>query len=91
MFKNLFLAIALFGSGFCAAGLVFSGYLAGGEAWADPYSCIRTGLKADGMTGNIPDPAFMILYKTPHCLKAAGYKVAGARVLGSEVSVMYQK
>jgi hypothetical protein len=65
--------------------------LGGGAAWADQYSCIRTSLKAQSMTGNVPDPTFIITYEIPRCLRADGYRVGGMRMYRGAVGVIYRK
>lgn len=57
----------------------------------DPYACIRTALTARGMSGNVPQPSFMITYAVPSCLKSNGYKVSNVNMRSGEVAVTYKK
>lgn len=57
----------------------------------DPYACIRQGLAARGMSGNIPAPYFKVTYSIPSCFKSAGYKVSKVYMYGGEVTVAYTK
>ncbi len=59
------------------------------EARADDYSCIRTDLDAQGMTGNIPDPEFTITYDVPSCYRNNGYSVQRVYMYGDQVAVHY--
>ena len=61
------------------------------ESRADQYSCIRTDLDAQGMTGNIPDPEFTITYNVPNCYKTNGYTVQRVYMYGDQVAVHYAK
>ena len=79
-----------------AAGVVLAlgGVSAGAwipDANADQYSCIRTDLNAKGMSGNIPDPAFTIIYDVPECYAKAGYVVDKVSMRGDQVAVHYKK
>ena len=56
---------------------------------ADQYSCIRTDLDAQGMTGNIPDPEFTITYSVPSCYGNNNYKVQRVYMYGDQVAVHY--
>ena len=58
---------------------------------ADQYSCIRTDLNAQGMTGNIPDPAFTITYDVPSCYRNSGYTVQRVYMYGDQVAVHYAR
>ena len=58
---------------------------------ADQYSCIRQDLNAQGMTGNIPDPAFTITYDVPRCYLENGYTVERVYMYGSQIAVRYAK
>lgn len=58
---------------------------------ADQYSCIRTDLDAQGMTGNIPDPAFTITYSVPSCYGNNGYTVQNVHMYGDQVAVRYAR
>ena len=55
----------------------------------DQYSCIRTDLDAQGMTGNIPDYEFTITYDVPTCYANAGYAVQMVYMYGDQVAVHY--
>lgn len=61
------------------------------ESRADQYSCIRTDLDAQGMTGNIPDPEFTITYNVPTCYMNNGYTVQRVYMYGNQVAVHYKK
>lgn len=56
---------------------------------ADQYSCIRTDLDAQGMTGNIPDPEFTITYDVPSCYGNNNYFVQRVYMYGDQVAVHY--
>ena len=80
---------ALFLAGFVFAAVLFTstGHIPSAEAGR--YSCIRTDLDAQGMTGNIPDPEFTITYDLPTCYEANGYTVQRVYMYGDQVAVHY--
>lgn len=81
-----------FAAGFLSAAVVAAGlFFAGQPAEADQYSCIRRGLDAKGMTGNIPDPEFTITYEVPGCYGSNGYSVARVSMYGDRVAVRYYR
>lgn len=91
MFKaNRLKAMGLYLAGFLTAALL-AVVLMGGQkiASADQYSCIRTDLDAQGMTGNIPDPEFTITYNVPPCYGVNGYAVQRVYMRGDQVAVHY--
>ena len=93
MLKKLKLQfVIIFLAGFITAGLVAWSLTNTKIAHADQYSCIRKGLNAMGMSGNIPDPTFRIAYDIPSCYSAAGYKAVSVSLYGSnQIMVKYQK
>ena len=58
--------LIFFMAGFITAGLLAWSLNNVRVAHADQYSCIRTDLDAQGMTGNIPDPEFNDVDLVPH-------------------------
>ncbi len=81
----------LFLAGFAMAAVLFVSTGNVPSAEADSYACIRQDLDAQGMTGNIPDPAFTITYRVPSCYKDNGYTVTRVYMYGSDVAVRYEK
>ncbi|GAB6041251.1 hypothetical protein [Endothiovibrio diazotrophicus] len=79
----------LFLAGFAAATALFTFGRWTPEAVADQYSCIRTDLDAQGMTGNIPDPEFTITYDVPSCYGNSHYAVQRVYMYGDQVAVHY--
>jgi hypothetical protein len=67
------------------------GFFYSQDARADQYSCIRTDLNAQGMSGNVPDPQFTITYDLPPCLKSKGYTVEKVWMRSGQVAVQYKK
>ena len=80
-----------FAAGFLVAVVVMFGLFVNQSAQADQYSCIRSDLDAQGMTGNIPDPEFTITYDVPSCYGSNGYSVQRVYMYGSQVAVHYIK
>jgi hypothetical protein len=83
--------LALFLAGFFVAVLVMYGVFANPSARADQYSCIRTDLDAQGMTGNIGDDEFTITYNVPSCYGSNGYSVQRVYMYGTQVAVHYAR
>ena len=83
--------LGLFAAGFLAAVLVMYVVFANPSALADQYSCIRTDLDAQGMTGNIGDSEFTITYNVPSCYASSGYAVDRVYMYGGQVAVHYKK
>lgn len=82
--------VLLFVAGFfTATGLMVSLDQWPPKAHADQYSCIRTDLDAQGMTGNIPDPEFTITYNVPSCYGNNNYSVQRVYMYGDQVAVHY--
>lgn len=73
-----------------ASGLVY-GFFKTPPVQAGQYTCIRTDLDAQGMTGNIPDPEFTITYDVPSCYGQNGYSVQRVYMYGDQVAVHYAK
>lgn len=71
--------------------VVTFGFFYSQDARADQYSCIRTDLNAQGMSGNVPDPQFTITYDLPPCLKSKGYTVEKVWMRSGQVAVQYKK
>lgn len=82
-------SIIIFACGMAASAALIYNYIDIPEARADQYYCIRTDLKAQGMTGNIPDPEFTITYDVPVCFKTKGYNVQRVYMYGDRVAVHY--
>ncbi len=78
-------------AGVAVAVAVMFGFWCGQDARAGQYSCIRTDLDAQDMTGNFPDPEFTITYNVPSCYAMQGYKVERVYMYGSQVAVHYKK
>ena len=91
MSKNAKLrGISLFMAGFAVAmALAFTVFFAVQSSRADQYSCIRTALHAQDMSGNIPDPEFTITYNIPRCYAQNHYKVKRVYMYGDQVAVHY--
>ena len=81
--------LIFFMAGFITAGLLAWSLNNVRVAHADQYSCIRTDLDAQGMTGNIPDPEFTITYDVPRCYGENGYRVQRVYMYGDQVAVHY--
>lgn len=65
---------------------------AGGAAnTTDPYACIRSDLTAQGMSGNIPNPKFLIEYTVPSCLTNSGYRPVNVIIADGKLRVTYKK
>jgi hypothetical protein len=79
--------VFLFAAGILVAGAVLASTST--RSRADQYSCIRTDLDAQGMTGNIPDPEFTITYNVPSCYGDKGYFVQRVYMYGDQVAVHY--
>ena len=62
MKKQKHMNLVIFFAGLLTALLLMIVFSPNQESRADQYSCIRTDLNAQGMTGNIPDPQFTITY-----------------------------
>jgi hypothetical protein len=71
--------------------VVMFGFFYSQDAQADQYSCIRNDLKHRGMSGNIPDPQFVITYAVPSCYAENGYTATEAFMHSGEVAVRYKK
>ncbi len=83
--------VLIFVAGMAAASALIYLHANVPEARADQYSCIRTDLDAQGMTGNIPDPEFTITYDVPSCYGSNGYRVQRVYMYGDQVAVHYAK
>ena len=81
--------ILLFTAGLLTAFVIQFIYPPPQNAMADQYSCIRTDLDAQGMTGNIPDPEFTITYDVPKCYGNNNYAVQRVYMYGDQVAVHY--
>jgi hypothetical protein len=88
--RNLVRGTVLFLAGFLTAVILQSDFTGLKEALADQYACIRQDLDARAMTGNIPDPAFTIIYTVPACYSDSGYSVERVYMYGNEVAVSYR-
>ena len=88
--RNWFRGIVIFLSGVLTAVVLQTNFTGHQEALADQYSCIRTDLDAQGMTGNIPDPEFTITYNVPACYANRGYTVEKAYKYGNQIAVKYK-
>ncbi len=84
-------AALFFVAGMAVACALMFGFFYGRGAQADQYSCIRTDLDAQGMTGNIPDPEFTITYDVPRCYGSSGYSAQRVYMYGTQVAVHYAK
>lgn len=89
--QNRFRTIMIFLAGALSASALIFGIFISQTANADQYSCIRTDLDAQGMTGNIPDPEFTITYDVPPCYGNNGYSVQRVYMYGDQVAVHYAK
>lgn len=87
--KTKIRGILLFAAGLLTAFIVQFIYPPPQDAMADSYSCIRNALKAQGMTGNIPDPEFTITYDVPSCYGDNHYTVQRVYIYGDQVAVHY--
>ena len=83
--------LAVFVAGVAVASVIFAFDKWIPDANANQYSCIRSDLKAHGMTGNIPDPEFTITYDVPDCYEKSGYTIQKVYVYRDQVAVQYVK
>lgn len=83
--------VLIFLAGMLTASVLAVGLFYTQPAQANNYSCIRTDLKAYGMTGNIPDSEFTLTYKIPFCLESLGYQVQRVYIRDGQVAVHYKR
>ena len=90
-FDRIHLAVFVAGMAAASAFFAFDKWIPDANANANQYSCIRSNLKAGGMTGNIPEPEFTITYDVPDCYDKAGYTIEKLYMYGDQVAVHYVK
>ena len=91
MKKQKYTNLVIFFAGLLTAFLLMIVFSPAQKSLADQYSCIRTDLDAQGMTGNMPDPEFTITYDVPRCYLENGYTVQKVYMYGNQVAVHYKK